>query len=396
MFHPNGPAALRQGILLSASQLVSHGLALYLVGVLLPLLAIDLRLGYESLGAVVGVATLGYVVGSLAGRRLVARLDPNRMLAGVHLALALLFVALSFASGFVALLVVNAAIGMAAAPGWIAVVRITTGLAASHRGRVLAMGSSGGAIGLLLNAGILRWVAAGDGWRTGFRLAAICSLMVMAALLVKRRSGSSPTVGVGPLETPASRPSLGTIVETARVGRAAVLIAGLAGATVAPFIAFLVPLAVDDFGRSPATGALMVVFAGLAGIASAPTMGTLIDRSGPVRALQWGATFFAGSMVLLTVWWGPVALALAAIGFGLLNYPVWAVIGTVVERALPADAAAAAMSWGMVSFGVTASAVSSITGSMFAATGTFRPMVAAFAVGGLVIVWLAPRLGAGG
>jgi MFS family permease len=363
-------SALRLGMLLAASQLVSHGLGLLLVGALLPFIAADLALGYDRLGMVVGASTLGYVIGSLAGGRLPPTVRPRIALIAVHLVLAALFVLLTVVDGFPGLLVINAGIGMAAAPGWISVVRTASGV--DRRGFVLSMASSGGAVGVILNAGVLGLVADQAAWRAGFWMAAIASLAVAAAFVLGRLPDRPrPT---------AAEPALRQHHRPMRVGGVAVAVAVLAGLGVTPFLGFLVTLTVDEFGRPPGLGVVALVLAGLAGIVSAPIMGRVIDGAGPVRALRVGAIAMAGSLAALAIGWIPPLVIPAVISFGFLNYPVWAVIGAAVERATSETLAPRVMSWAMVGFGVAASGASTTTGWWYANEATFRHPVMAYAL----------------
>ncbi|MGF1666582.1 MAG: MFS transporter [Acidimicrobiia bacterium] len=366
------------GSVLASSQLVTHGLGLYLVAALLPLISADLGLGYDRLGFVVGASTVGYVLGSLAGSRIPSRTSPVAVLIGLHLAMAGCFGAFTLARHPLPMAVVAGAIGLLASPGWLSVVRI--GGVGTGSGLVLSMASSGGAVGLIVNATVLGLLSEPSQWRIGFWVAAAISVLVaLAVSLLPILAGGAAAEAV-----------------EVRSPWVVLVIAACAAAATSTFVAFVVAMVVDELGASPVAGAAVVVVGGVSGIVSAPVMGTMIDRAGPVRALQLGAAMFAGPLLLAAAWPSLGALLVAAVGFGFLNYPVWAVIGTALGRSLPPAAVNRVMSWALVSFGLSASVAVPATGLVFDATGTLRPGLVVFALVCVVMAMLAPRLEAPG
>lgn len=364
------------GLVLASSQMVSHGLGLYLVGALLPLISQDLGIGYARLGFVVGASTVGYVVGSLLAGRVLTRMAPVPVLVLAHVALAVLFGVFTLASHPSVLAAVSAGIGFMGPLGWISVVRVAG--TRERSGLVLAMASSGGAVGLIVNAGVLRVLSTASAWRVGFWVAAAVSLAVAALMLrVPAPGGGHDSVIDG------CRSPITVVVIT---------LAACAAVATSPFVAFVVAMVIEELGRSAALGAAVVVVAGLAGIVSAPVMGRVIDRSGPVPALRIGAFAFAVSVAWTAVAPGAFSLALAAVGFGFLNYPVWAVIGMAAGRVLPPAGVTRLMSRALVSFGVSASVAVPLTGVVFEKTGTLRPALVAFALTGSAMAALAGRL----
>jgi predicted MFS family arabinose efflux permease len=240
------------------------------------------------------------------------------------------------------------------------------------------MASSGGAVGLIVNAGVLRVLPTASAWRVGFWVAAAVSLAVAALMVrVPAPDGGHDSASVD------GRSPITVVV---------VILAACAAVATSPFVAFVVAMVIEELGRSATLGAAVVVVAGLAGIVSAPVMGRVIDRSGPVPALRIGAAAFGVSVACAAAFPGPFSLAVAAVGFGFLNYPVWAVIGAAAGTVLPPAGVTRLMSWALVSFGVSASVAVPLTGVVFEATGTLRPALVVFAFTGVAMAALAGRL----
>ena len=89
---------------------------------------------------------------------------------------------------------------------------------------------------------------------------------------------------------------------------------------------------------------------------------------------------YAALLGLLALRWSHPALLAAALAYGVLNFPVWGLIGLAAHRSLPPLLAVRAVSGGLVAASLSAAVSIAVSGAWIDRTGSFRGPTAALAV----------------
>lgn len=253
------------------------------------------------------------------------RFGPRRVL-GVSI-LMLVGGALAFASadGFAALLGARIAIGIGAAPIYVAVMglisaRVSTGRFSTYSG----IESGIGRLGFLVAAAPFAWLVAAVGWRTGFALCAPLTALLGAAMLLSLRHAAW-TPGAATDSWQAMWAGVGRV---ARAPGVAGLLAFQIGMTGASFVLFA------GWGASW----LRSVYA-LTGVEAAQFL-TLAAFSFAAGSLAWGAVpkLAIGAVTLSLVGGLVLAGLLALPAAGLLEaawLPLWLVLFGLVSAGYP-------------------------------------------------------------
>lgn len=363
--------------LLGSVILITHGFGVGLVAAMLPRITQSFRSGYGVLGLALSVGLAAYGLGAALGIKAVDRL-PSRGLLILCLAVCGSgFLAASAASspGMLALSVM--VIGICAPVSWSASVNIAgAAVDPRHHGRVLAVASAGTGIGYGLNGVFVHTMTGAEEWRWAFVIAAAAAAATIAGtLLVFHR----------PIELPFRMEETGREGAWRQIllipgGRAVILmsvVSGLAGLT---FAAYMAEIAVHELALSPLAAAFPWWLAAGAGSAAALPLGWLADRGSPVGVVSAMAGAYAALLGLLALRWSHPALLAAALAYGVLNFPVWGLIGLAAHRSLPPLLAVRAVSGGLVAASLSAAVSIAVSGAWIDRTGSFRGPTAVLAV----------------
>lgn len=89
---------------------------------------------------------------------------------------------------------------------------------------------------------------------------------------------------------------------------------------------------------------------------------------------------YAATLDLLAAIWVYPTLVIAAIGLGVVNYPVWGLMAALANRSFQADLAVRAVSLGLVAAAVLGAIGNSLTGLWIDETGSMREPIVLLAI----------------
>lgn len=353
-------------LVLGFGVLVTHGFGMALLPAMLPRIAADFGVGYDALGLVVAAGMVGYAVGAMVSGRLMATVPTRALLLASYTATAIGLALTAMASSAVGIGAAAAVAGMAAPMSWNATLRVATQVVTPTARTLVMAGASGGASGgILLNGVLVQTSGSLHSWRLSFALAAAAAALAIAV--------AAGVIGT-PIESPAQPRVRGGVrrVLTDPLGRMAIaapLMAGVVGFT---FNAFLTATAIDELEVSDLTAAALWWVIGAGGLLAAPVFGRFGQRLSPVRALAVAGSAFAFGLGVLVGWWSYAGLVVAAIGYTVMNAPLWGLVGSVAnERFTPADAVLV-VSTGLIGASLSGALGNAVAGAVIENTGSFR------------------------
>ena len=377
---------------LGLGALVSHGFGLSLVPAMLPRIEAEFDSGYGVLGLSVATGLIAYAIGSLLASPVMRRVPTRALLNSTYAVTGsgLMLIALadspSVLAGAVVLLGLSAPISWTAS-NHVARETVEPGRLAS----VLAAASGGSALGVVVNAVLVRTSGSVHHWRLSFWLA---SGVAALSIVVTTRAFTSA------MRLPGSsgrrlRRIFGDVL-TDQTGRLIVVTSGVSGVVVFTLATFLTATALDEMGTTDTLAALLVLIGGSVGLVASIAMGRLGDRRTPTASIAISLTVYAGALSVLVVAWTYAGLLVAVIGYGILNGPVWGLMGAQANRMFTAEIAVGAVSLGLVASSVVGAMGNVAAGAVIDSTGTFRAPVALLAVlAGANAVYLALPVGVG-
>ena len=370
--------------LLGAVILITHGFGGGLLPALLPRIIESFQSGYGVLGLAAASGLAAYGLGAAAGVKAVDRFPPRGLLIFCLAVSGAGFLAASASASPGVMAACAAAVGLAAPLSWAASVHIAgAAVDPRHHGRVLAAASAGTGVGYGLNGVFVQTLTGPGEWRTAFVIASVAAFAVIAgSLLVFRR----------PIELPFLMEEAGGSGGLRRIwlvpgGRAVILMSVVSGACGLPFAAYLAEVAVDELAVSPLSAALLWWLAAAVGVAAALPAGLLADRGSPVSAAAVMAGGYAVLLGALALWWSYPALLTASVSYGVLNFPVWGLIGLAAHRSLPPRLAVRAVSIGLTAAAWSAALMVTASGVWIDRAGSFRGPAAVLAVLAGALTW---------
>ncbi len=372
--------------MLGLGTLITHGFGLALVPAMLPRISDDLDVGYGLLGAAVAAGLVSYSAGALGSAKLLDRI-PNRggLLASYGISGAGLLMAGAADTAAVLTLAV-AILGFVAPVSWSLTLHIAgTTTARESRAAVMASASGGAALGVLINGVLVQTSDSVHTWRVSFVIAAAIALVpILAGALVYRNPIPQPSPSSG-----GSPASLRRAIRTP-AGRIIVIASLMAGIAGFPFSTFLTATAIDEMGMGALRAAALWWLIGVVGVGAGPVFGRYGDRRSPLRSLLAGAVLHTGGLAVLLLSWNYVGLVVAAIGYAVMNYPIWGLVGAVANREFDSGAAVRAISLGLVAAALGGAAGNAVIGPWIEATASFRgPVLAMALVAATVTGWYA-------
>lgn len=370
--------------LLGAVILITHGFGGGLLPALLPRITESFQSGYGVLGLAAASGFAAYGLGAAFGVKAVDRFPPRGLLIFCLAVSGAGFLAASASSSPGVMAACAAAVGLAAPASWAVSVHIAgAAVDPRHHGRVMAAASAGTGVGYGLNGLFVQMMAGPGEWRAAFVIASAAAFAVIAGtLLVFRR----------PIELPFRMEEVGRGGGLRQIwlvpgGRAVILMSVVSGACGLPFAAYLSEVAVEELAVSPLAAAFLWWLAAAVGVAAALPAGLLADRGSPVSAAAVMAGGYAVLLGLLAFWWSYPALLTASVAYGVLNFPVWGLIGLAAHRSLPPRLAVKAVSVGLMAAAWTASLMVTVSGAWIDRFGSFRAPAAVLAVLTAALTW---------
>lgn len=278
-----------------------------------PLLAQGLGLGAGIAGVAFAILAAAIAVGGLGGGLVLARFGPRIGSVSGLLLVAAGAAATAVAHGAPSLLSAQIVLGGGSGLFFASGLHSVAALVGDRR-RGLAIGVFGVAFsGGLAFAGALAALGAVWGWRTSFLVAAVLAAATAAGALLVR----FPAVARLPRGAhPAHRESRPIPIRTALA--APLRVGGVAAASQYGTVAFLPLFAVQAWGLTPATAALVLTAARIAAVPTKLVFGNAADGRGALRT----ARRLGLPLALLGAWWtlapGPAAAVWAAVLFAAL------------------------------------------------------------------------------
>ena len=322
------PHWLRTALALGLAAAVSLGLARFSYALLLPAMRAELGWSYFTAGAMNTVNAAGYLVGALLAPWVLARWDARRVMLAGGAAAGLLLVAHGLVHGDAALCVLRAVTGLASAAGFVGGGLLAARLATqpgAPAGLVLGLYYGGTGLGIVASA----FGVPALGWRAGWGLVGVLSLLATGITALATRALSAPPVHGAP-----------------RVrARLAPLAWGLAGYTLfgmgyIGYMTFIVTLLLEQGLATPVITAFYAVL-GLGVVASSWLWAGLLQRhrSGRPQALLNGLLALATLLPVLDLGLGlgrhPVLVFVSGALFGSVFLSVVASTTALVRHNLP-------------------------------------------------------------
>ena len=373
-------------IVLGLGTMISHGFGLALIPAMLPRIEEEFQSGYGALGVAIATGLLAYAAGAAASSRVLRILPTRTVLVGTFMLTGAGMMVAAIAGSPAVIGLGFAIMGVSAPISWTTTTHVATETVAAGSLSLVIAGSAGGsALGVLVNGVLVQTSESVHSWRVSFVIAALISaLVVVAAVAVFGDPVPRPSDG-------ASRVRSGWIREvlTSRAGRLVVITSGVSGIGAFTFSSFLTATAIDEMGTSSILAASLLWVVGVVGMISAPVFGRVGDRISAVYGLAVIVAIYAVTLIVLVVLWGYVALLLAAVGLGIVNYPVWGLVAVVANRQFPTGMAVRAVSLGLLAAAGLGAVGNAITGVWIDNTGSIRiPLVVIAVLTSSLAIWL--------
>ncbi len=368
---------------LGLGTLVSHGFGLSLAPAMLPRMAEDLAAGYGALGSALAAGLVAYATGALSAAHILDRIPTRGLLMITYAVSAAGLMIVAAATSVFTLAIGVIVTGFIAPVSWAVTLHVAGSTSPrSKRGMVMASASGGAALGVLVNGILVQTSDSLHTWRVSFVIAA---LVAMAPVAAARFVYGDPIAG--PVAT-GDRVGFAAVLRS-KTGRLIVIASSVAGLVGFPFSSFLTATAVDEMGVSALGAAALWWIVGVVGMAGGPLVGGYADRRSPPRALLAVAVAYMVGLLVLAVLWSYPGLAVAVVGFALLNYPIWGLLGSAIGDEIDSRLAVRAISLGLAGAAVTGAFGNALAGAWLEATLSFRvPIVVILVIVVGLTLWL--------
>jgi len=355
-------------IALGLGTLVSHGFGLSLVPAMLPRIEAEFQSGYGALGLAVATGLLAYAIGSILAPPVMRWLPTRGLLVATFALTGGGFVVTATASSTLYISIAVVLLGISAPISWTATIHVARETVSLNSLSIVSAGASGGAaVGVIINGILVSTSGSIHTWRISFWMAALVTAVVIAVTFAVFRQ-------------PVAKPgSTGTslLVVFRKVlkdssGRMVVATSAVSGVAVFTLATFLTATSIDEMGATDTATASLLWIAGSVGVGSALFFGRLGDRKTPVSAITTAMGVYAATLLILTAGWSYWYLVIAVIGYGVLNGPVWGLMGAMANRRFSAELSVGAISLGLAAASVVGAIGNSFTGIWIETRGSMR------------------------
>jgi predicted MFS family arabinose efflux permease len=352
----------------------------------LPHIEGDLQSGYGALGLAVATGLLSYAVGAALASRVMRAVPTRGLLLGTFALSAVGFIVMAISTSPSAIAVAVTVLGVSAPVSWTATIHLgRESVSATSSGVLLAGASGGAAAGVIVNGVLVQTSDSIHPWRVSFALAAGVALvvMVLVARMFPDDVAKPERSGIRVL------PLFGQVLKDPS-GLMIVVTSGVSGLAVFVLSTFLTATAIDEMGTSAAAAATLLWIGGFVGVSAALVFGRLGDRRAPVFAIAVAMSAYSVVLIALTLGWSYPWLVAAMFGYGILNGPVWGLMGAAANRRFSSELGVAAVSLGLVGASLIAALGNSVSAIWLETTGSMRGPVtvlaAVTAVTGLYLI----------
>jgi predicted MFS family arabinose efflux permease len=375
-------------IVLALGTLVSHGLGLSLVPALLPYIEREFESGYGVLGLATATGLLAYALGAALASRIVRTVPTRALLLATFAVGGMGFVAIALSNSPPLIAAALAVLGVAAPISWTATIHLGRRTLPARSSSVVLAGASGGAaLGAIVNGVLVQTSDAIHSWRVSFIVAAAVAVAVIAIA-----AWTFPAVA-GPEASGLPRRSvLGHVLKSSS-GLLVVVTSGVAGVASFTFATFLTATALDEMGRSPISAASLLWIGGTVGVMAALGLGRLGDLTTPTLASTVAMSTYSIALMTLALGWSYGWLVVAVVGFGILNGPIWGLMGAFANHRLTSELGIVAVSLGLVAASLAGAFGNSISAALLESTGSMRgPVTALAAITAIAAIFLIHRM----
>jgi predicted MFS family arabinose efflux permease len=362
-------------IVLALGTLVSHGFGLSLVPALLPHIERELQSGYGVLGLAVATGLLAYALGAAAAPRVLRVVPTKALLLATFAVSGVGFLAVAMSDSPVLIALAVSVLGLSAPISWTATIHVgRETVPARSAGVVLAGASGGAAFGAVVNGVLVQTSDTVHSWRVSFVIATVVAVLVivLAARLFPNTIDKPEKSGSRVL------PVFGKVLRDPS-GMLVVITSGVSGVAVFALATFLTATALDEMGTSAILAASLLWIGGTVGVLAAIVFGRLGDRRTPILVIALTMTTYATTLVLLTLGWSFPWLVVAMVGYGVLNGPVWGLMGALANARFTSELSVGAVSLGLVAASVMGAVGNSVSAFWLESTGSMRGPVATLA-----------------
>jgi predicted MFS family arabinose efflux permease len=363
-------------IVLALGALVSHGFGLSLVPALLPHIEREFQSGYGVLGLAVATGLLAYALGAAIASRVLRVVPTKPLLLATFAVSGIGFVSVAASNSPALIALAVSVLGVSAPISWTATIHIgRETVPARSAGVVLAGASGGAAFGAVVNGVLVQTSDTIHPWRVSFLIAASVAILVivLAARLFPNTIDKPERSGSRVL------PVFGRVLRDPS-GMLVVVTSGVSGVAVFTLATFLTATAIDEMGTSAILAAALLWIGGTVGVVAAVVFGRIGDRTLPTFAIAMTMTTYAVTLLLLALGWSFEWLVVAMVGYGVLNGPVWGLMGALANARFTSELSVGAVSLGLVAASVVGAIGNSVSAFWLEGTGSMRGPVVALAL----------------
>lgn len=377
------------------------GFGRFALGMLLPSMALTLKLSYAQMGFISTANFAGYLIAVLLSGWWASRLGPRRLIFYALLVVGGSMLLISRAESFATLLLLYFITGMGSGASNVPMM----GLVASwfsrlQRGRAAGFVVIGSGFAIIISGSLIPYIngiSGAEGWRAGWLLLGGAVLCIAALCLGLLRDRPEER-GLQPVGSPAhgeAPPRVSGIVKGRGAPlyreRAVVLLGAvyfLFGYTYVIYATFIVTSLVQERGFSESLAGTFWAWVGFLSLFSGPVFGTLSDRLGRKTGLILVFAFQTTSYLLAASGLPGSFLALSIGLYGLVAWSIPSIMLAAVSEYVGAERSIAAFGFITFIFGCGQITGPAVAGALAEATGSFSSsfFMAALCAGAAILL----------
>ncbi|GLI35475.1 YbfB/YjiJ family MFS transporter [Desulforhabdus amnigena] len=354
------------------------GLARFAYTMLLPGMQAGLGLSYDRMGFIGTANFIGYLVAVILAPTLLSRFRPHPTIAAALLLIALGMFGISQSQNFAMVSLLYTLVGIGTGFANIPMmVLLTYWFHSDQRGKAAGLVIGGNGMGIIFAGFLIPLLNHGygpDGWRMGWSVIGLISLMTAACAALLLRSHPSD-LGLEPVGRPLSmtpdqlkphhRPSVGSIL--LRLG----LLYLVFGATFMIYGTFIVTTMVKEYGFSEQQAGLYWSWVGFFSLFSGVGFGALSDMIGRKRGLALVFAVQTAAYLLAGLKLGSMALMVSIVLYGLAVFAIPTIMAAAVGDYVGLSRAAGAFTTITLFFALGQAVGPGSAGLIAGATGSF-------------------------